>query len=84
MNETLSLVLVTGILALGGVGLYIYKSEDENSVKKGGKKIKNYDEDEDDDYDENNIFNKNKNTESLSDEENNEDVAKCSTGTCEL
>ena len=29
MNETMSLVLATAILAMGGLGLYIYKS-DEN------------------------------------------------------
>ena len=41
MNETLSLIVVTSILALGGLGLYMYKSSDE--VTKGGSK---YNEDE--------------------------------------
>jgi hypothetical protein len=37
MNETLSLLLATSILAAGGLGLYMYKSthddEDENSTE---------------------------------------------------
>ena len=30
MNDTLSLLLATSILAVGGLGLYMYKSSDEN------------------------------------------------------
>lgn len=40
MNETMSLLLATAILAAGGLGLYMYKSNDEN--QKGGD---NYNED---------------------------------------
>ena len=29
MNDTMSLVLATAILAVGGLGLYMYKSSDE-------------------------------------------------------
>ena len=34
MNETMSLLLATTILALGGLGLYMFKTSDEN--QKGG------------------------------------------------
>jgi hypothetical protein len=34
MNDTLSLLLATTILAAGGLGLYMYKSPDNN--QKGG------------------------------------------------
>jgi hypothetical protein len=34
MNETMSLLLATTVLALGGLGLYMFKSSDEN--QKGG------------------------------------------------
>jgi len=43
MNETLSLLLATTILALGGAGLYMYKSDEQESS-------------EDNDYNEENIF----------------------------
>ena len=46
MNDTLSVLLATTILAVGGLGLYMYKSGDGN--QKGGKY--------DDDYDEDNLF----------------------------
>jgi len=45
MNETSSLLLATVVLALGGLGLYIYKNSDEDSndnKNDGGY----YDEDE--------------------------------------
>ena len=42
MNDTISLLLATTILALGGVGLYMYKSDDS---QKGG-----------DDYNEDTLF----------------------------
>jgi hypothetical protein len=35
MNETISLLMATSILALGGLGLYMFKSSDEEN-KKGG------------------------------------------------
>ena len=54
MNETLSLLLATSVLALGGLGLYMYKSNDD---KKGGNG-----------YDENKIFG-NDNEENISDED---------------
>jgi len=44
MNETMSLVLATAILAMGGLGLYMYKNSDESSFE---------------DYDENNENNEN-------------------------
>jgi len=44
MNDTMSLLLATTILAAGGLGLYMYKSSDNN--QKGG----------DDDYDEGTLF----------------------------
>jgi hypothetical protein len=47
MNDTMSLLLATTILAAGGLGLYMYKSTDGN--KKGGKY-------EDDVYDEGSLF----------------------------
>jgi hypothetical protein len=40
MNETLSLLIVTSVLAVSGLGLFLYKSTDEN--QSGG----NYNEDE--------------------------------------
>jgi hypothetical protein len=46
MNDTLSVLLATTVLAVGGLGLYMYKSSDDN--QKGGKY--------DDDYDEDNLF----------------------------
>ena len=36
MNDTVSLLLATIVLSVGGLGLYIYKSTDENDNKKGG------------------------------------------------
>ena len=35
MNETISLLLATAFLAIGGLGLYIYKTSDDDN-KKGG------------------------------------------------
>lgn len=43
MNDTMSLVLATAILAAGGLGLYMYKSPSEG--QKGGE-----------DYNEDNLF----------------------------
>ena len=47
MNETMSLLLVATVLAIGGAGLYIYKFEDE-SVHDGGsnESFDNYNEDD--------------------------------------
>lgn len=42
MNDTISLLLATSILVVGGIGMYMYKS---NDVQKGGE-----------DYNEDNIF----------------------------
>lgn len=42
MNDTMSILLATSILALGGVGLYMYKSSDSGSDESS--------------YDENNLF----------------------------
>ena len=46
MNETLSLLLATTVLAIGGVGLYMYKSDESDQV--GG-----------DDYNEDTAFSSN-------------------------
>ena len=46
MNETLSLLLATTVLAIGGAGLYMYKSDDSDQV--GG-----------DDYNEDTAFSSN-------------------------
>jgi len=46
MNDAMSVLLATTVLALGGLGLYMYKSGDGN--QKGGKY--------EDDYDEDNLF----------------------------
>lgn len=54
MNETMSLLLATSVLALGGLGFYMYKSTDD---KKGGNG-----------YDENEIFG-NDNEDNLSEED---------------
>ena len=43
MNDSMSILLATTILALGGLGLYMYKSSDDN--QKGGE-----------DYNEDSIF----------------------------
>lgn len=45
MNESMSILLATTILALGGLGLYMYKSPD-NGDQKGG----------DEEYDEDGLF----------------------------
>ena len=48
MNDSMSILLATTILALGGLGLYMYKtSEDEHKEQKGGDK---------EDYNEDSIF----------------------------
>ena len=41
MNETMSLLLATTVLALGGLGLYMFKSSDES--QKGGDEEYNED-----------------------------------------
>jgi hypothetical protein len=43
MNETMSLLLATAVLAVGGLGLYMYKNNDN---QKGGDDSDHYDEDE--------------------------------------
>jgi hypothetical protein len=43
MNETMSLVLATTILAMGGLGLYMYKNSDESSFE-------DYDENNENEY----------------------------------
>jgi hypothetical protein len=49
MNETMSLVLATTILAIGGLGLYMYKTSDEPDYNEDELLDDNYDENEDDD-----------------------------------
>jgi hypothetical protein len=46
MNESMSILLATTILALGGLGIYMYKNSD-NEEQKGGN---------DEDYNEDSIF----------------------------
>lgn len=48
MKDTLSLLLATAILAAGGLGLYMYKSDE---TKKGGDHQK-----DDEDYNEDSLF----------------------------
>ncbi len=45
MNDSMSILLATTILALGGLGLYMFKSSDENDTK-----------DNQDNYDEGSLF----------------------------
>ena len=49
MNETMSLVLATTILAIGGLGLYMYKTSDEPDYKNDYNEEEIFDENEDDD-----------------------------------
>ena len=60
MNDSMSILLATSILALGGLVLYVYKSSDDN--KKGGS---------DEEYNEESIFGGN--FWSLSDDKNEND-----------
>ena len=46
MNDSMSILLATTILALGGLGLYMYKSSDDNQKEKNA----------DEEYDEGSIF----------------------------
>ena len=48
MNETMSLVLATTILAIGGLGLYMYKTSDEPDYKNDYNEDELFDENEDD------------------------------------
>ena len=68
MNDSMSILLATTILALGGLGLYMYKSSDEN--QKGGNE----------EYDESSLFGENfwgfsddKNVDDEKDDENLEE-----------
>jgi hypothetical protein len=44
MNDLNSLLLATSVLALGGVGMYLYTSQDQVKQKKGGRKSENEDD----------------------------------------
>lgn len=46
MNDSMSILLATTILALGGLGLYMYKSSDDNQKEKNA----------DEEYDEGSLF----------------------------
>lgn len=46
MNDSMSILLATTILALGGLGLYMYKSSDDNEKEKNA----------DEEYDEGSLF----------------------------
>lgn len=50
MNETMSVVLATAILAIGGLGLYMYKQSDRLGLDFGDDG-KSYDDKSDDDID---------------------------------
>ena len=60
MNDTMTLLLATTILAAGGLGLYMFKSSDNN--QKGG-----------DDYDEDKLFDSGNFWSSKNDDENYEE-----------
>jgi hypothetical protein len=62
MNETMSLLIATSILALGGLGLYMFQSKDR---QRGGG--------DDDDYDEDNLFSSNSFWSSNSKEDDEDD-----------
>ena len=61
MNDTMSLLLATAILAAGGLGLYMYKSPDE--AQKGGEE-----------YNEDNLFGSGSFWDSKKEEETEEDL----------
>jgi hypothetical protein len=61
MNDTMSLILATAILAAGGLGLYIYKNSDEK--QKGGE-----------DYNEENLFGSGNFWDSNNEDENEEKI----------
>jgi len=46
MNETMSLLLVATVLAIGGAGLYMYKFEDDLIQDGGNDSSDSYNEDE--------------------------------------
>ena len=46
MNETMSLILVASVLAIGGAGLYIYKFDDDLVQDGGNDSSDSYNEDE--------------------------------------
>ena len=46
MNETMSLLLVAAVLAIGGAGLYIYKFEDDLIQDGGDESPDSYNEEE--------------------------------------
>ena len=46
MNETMSLLLVAAVLAIGGAGLYIYKFDDDLVQDGGNDSSDSYNEDE--------------------------------------
>ena len=68
MNDTMSLFLATGILAIGGLGLFMYKTSDEVSFadevyeqdydtkKTVKRKMKKEDDEEDDDDDDEYVY----------------------------
>jgi hypothetical protein len=46
MNETMSLLLVATVLAIGGAGLYIYKFEDDLVQDGGNESTDSFNEDD--------------------------------------
>lgn len=52
MNDSMSILLATTVLALGGLGLYMFKSEKTTKTDKAHKKHT----DDEDDYDEDGLF----------------------------
>lgn len=69
MNDLNSLLLATTFLALGGLGIYMYKGQDDNKTQSGG---------EDTDYNEDNSWFSSKNED---DEDNSEYVVETKTRT---
>jgi hypothetical protein len=68
MDDSISILLATTILALGGLGLYMYKSPDDTSSSKDNNTSSKEDHDED------NLFGSNLFNWGLSDENENENV----------
>jgi len=65
MNETITIILATTILAISGLGLYMYKSSDSSQ--------KDNNEDYDEDYNENKLFNNSLNFFNWSNNDNDND-----------
>lgn len=58
MNDSISILLATTVLALGGLGLYMFKSDKTEKINNKNKKHTEYDYEDncDDDYNEDGLF----------------------------